>query len=168
MAISVVNHKYIKNHRPAGTVVYIGRPNPAYDYQRSPLANEWSHLKNSRAKHHVGSVEEAVECYRRWLLAEVKNTRSAAFLELERLAEIAEQADLELCCWCVGPTGEGACQGFVVKRAVEWRMRERRKAPTTPPAGPSPDESGSSGGAHEAAVRLVAAAARPAAHTHVS
>lgn len=168
MAISVVNHKHIKNRMPAGTVVYIGRPNAAYNYQRSPLANEWSHLNTSRAKHHVGSIEEAVECYRQWLLAEVKNARSAAFLELERLAEIAERGDLVLVCWCVGPTGEGACHGHVVKRAVEWRMRERKKISAPPPAKPSPDESGTPGGTHAVAAVLVAVAARPAARAHIS
>lgn len=127
MTISVVNHKHIRDYGPLGTIVYIDRPNRAYAYQRSPLANEWSHLKNSRAKYHAKSVEGAVECYRQWLLAEVKNKRSAAFLELERLAEIAERGDLMLCCWCVSPTGEGMCHGFVVKRAVEWRMRERER-----------------------------------------
>lgn len=168
--IRVVNQKHIRNRRPDGTAIYIGRPSAEYAYVRSPLANEWSHLQNSRARHHVESIEEAVRCYHRWLLEEVKDEGSAAFRELERLAEIAERGTLLLVCWCVNPAGVGECHGHVVKRAVEWRMRERRKrAAEPPPAEPSPDESGGTGGEPDIATLVVAAAsARPAPRAHIS
>jgi hypothetical protein len=139
MAILVVNQKHIRNAKPEGTICYVGRPHKEFNYQRSPLANEWSHLPNSRARHHVEKIEDAITCYHQWLLNEVKNTRSAAFRELERFAEIAEQGTLVIVCWCLDASGNGECHGLVIRRAVEWRMRERSKSKSQSPAAGSAD-----------------------------
>lgn len=165
--ITVVNQKHVRGKKLKGATAYIGRSHPEFGYRQSPLANQWSHLKSSRAQHHVKNVEDAITCYYRWLLEEVKNTQSAAFLELERLAELAEQGDLYLICWCLGPNDDGTaddgkCHGFVVKRGIEWRIRERKKALTPPPANTTPETSGNSGNASDVPISLLVAAASQA------
>ena len=165
--IIVINQKHARGKKLKGATAYIGRAHAEFGYRQSPLANQWSHLNSSRAQHHVGNIEDAINCYHRWLLEEVKNELSSAFLELERLAKLAEQGDLYLICWCLGPGDDGTashgkCHGFVVKRAIEWRIRERKKASQPPPTNTNPEASGNSGNAHSVPITLLVAAASQA------
>lgn len=98
-----------------------------------------------------------IERYRQWLLIEVRNPQSAAYRELVRLAELAEQGDLTIVCFCK-PL---ACHGDVVKRAIEWVMRERAKA-LAPPAkeDPSPEEPGGGDNNYAVPIALLAANAQ--------
>ena len=113
MAVRVVNQKHVR-----GTAVeaeYVGRWHPEFK-KESPLKNDWSHVEGSRAKYVVGTREEAVRCFRRWLWGEIKKGCGPAYEELLRLAEIEKRGELVLACWC-SPL---ACHGHVIARAIEW------------------------------------------------
>lgn len=113
MAVEVVNWKHARGKELA--VEYVGRWHPEFK-KESPLKNDWSHEGRSKARHKVGTREEAVECYRRWLRGEVRKASGPAYEELLRLAEIAKGGRLRLACWC----HPEACHAHVIARAVEW------------------------------------------------
>lgn len=117
--IVLVNWKAVRGQRLEGEAEYIGRWHPEFK-RESPLKNEWSHLPYSKAKHKVGTADEAVDCFYRWLLGEVKNPRSAAYRELERLARIAMRTRLVLCCWCE----PSPCHGVPIVRAIRWMITQ--------------------------------------------
>lgn len=85
---------------PAGAV-YIGRG--------SKWGNDWSHLKNTKAKYIVATRDEACECYRRDLLARVKDGR----VTLEELAELDGK---DLVCFCA----PARCHGHTLEKAAAW------------------------------------------------
>lgn len=117
--IVLVNWKSVRGQRLDGEVEYIGRYHPEFG-RESPLKNEWSHLAYARAKHKVETAREAVDCFYRWLLEEVKNPRSAAYRELERLARIAMRGRLFLACWCLPHD----CHGEIVVRSIRWMITQ--------------------------------------------
>ena len=119
MAITVLNAKHVRGRGVAGE--YIGRWHPEFK-KESPLRNEWSHVKGAKALHQVGSRDEAVACYRRWLWDVIKSARGPAYEELLRLAAAAKRGPLNLICWCAPES----CHGHVLASAIEYLNRDAR------------------------------------------
>ena len=104
MAVTVVK-KYSPGPAPGAIRVYIGRP--------SPLGNPFSHLDGTLAAWRVATREEAVAQYEGWLRHEYL-TNPVVHHALERIAQMAQEADVELECFCA-PL---ACHGDVLKRII--------------------------------------------------
>ena len=107
MSVVVVN---VRRERPAG-MVYIGRT--CAGLEGSVLGNPFKR----RAGQTPGST---LDDYRAWLRDEWKRA-GAVRRELERLADLAEQGNLVLGCWCK----PDPCHGDVVKEAIEGILRQR-------------------------------------------
>lgn len=84
--ITVVN----KHHGHVGE--YIGRG--------SPLGNQYSHMKGTKAKFHVASRELAISYYAQWLEDQVEEGNQPVLNELERLYQLSLQGPLNLQCTC--------------------------------------------------------------------
>lgn len=81
--------------------VYIGRP--------SRWGNPFTHKDGTRAEYVVGTRDEAVERYRAWLWAEIRDGR----IELSELAALRGKT---LGCWCA----PARCHGEILAAAAEW------------------------------------------------
>jgi hypothetical protein len=93
--------------------IYIGRANKSYNLPASILQNKFAIGKDS-------SREEVIEKYRKWLWDEVQK-RAEVFEELVRIArQVKAGESVQLVCWCKPLK----CHGDVVKRCVEWMIRE--------------------------------------------
>ena len=102
-------------HRPAvidgATYIYIGRTNITYGLPGSLLANP-ERLPRGCAEEFRAN---AIQRYKRRLW-KLMQSDTEVQRELLRLAAIARERDLYLCCWCAPE----ACHGDVVKAAIEW------------------------------------------------
>ena len=107
MSVVVVN---VRRGRPAG-MVYVGRE--CYDFRGSVLGNPFKR----QAGQAPGST---LDDYRTWLRDEYRK-KGAVRRELERLADLAEQGNLVLGCWCK----PAPCHGDVIREAVEGILRQR-------------------------------------------
>ena len=76
--------------------VYIGRP--------GKWGNPYSHKEGTKAAYKVNTVEEAIACYREYILAKP-----------ELLADLHELKDKTLGCWC----RPGPCHGDVLIELIE-------------------------------------------------
>lgn len=93
--------------------LYIGRANKSYSLSGSVLQNKFALGRD-------GTREEVIEKYRRWLWAEVQK-RGEVWQELVRIAQKVKAGEtVQLVCWCKPLK----CHGDVVKRCVEWMIRE--------------------------------------------
>lgn len=103
--------------RPTAKDVYIGRG--PFGWRGSILANQWTHMTGTQARHVVGSRAEAVACYRQWLKEQFKAGNVAV---IQAVYDIP--ADANLVCWCAPLE----CHGDVVKRAWEFLHGESQTA----------------------------------------
>jgi hypothetical protein len=93
--------------------VYIGRKTKTYKLPGSVLHNKFVIGKD-------GTREEVIEKYRKWLWIEVQK-HGEVFDELVRIASKVKNGEtVQLVCWCKPLS----CHGDVVKRCVEWMIRE--------------------------------------------
>ncbi len=106
--IEVVNIKTCSMKGKDGTHVYIGRTMPRRP--GSPLGNPFK----PRSYTDPEARQDCLDLYRDWL-AKQELSRSAAWYELQRLAEIAKTEDLYLVCWCAPME----CHGDVIKAEIE-------------------------------------------------
>jgi len=84
--------------------VYIGRP--------SKWGNLYSHKPETKyITLKAKSVEEAVNCYREWIL----DPNGGGYL----LKDLGELNNKVLGCWCKDKNGNGLCHGDVLKELVE-------------------------------------------------
>lgn len=91
--------------------IYIGRK--GYGLNGSVLANKFVIGKD-------GNREEVVEKYRRWLWIEF-NKKGKVYEELIRIANLVKKGEnVELVCWCKPLS----CHGDIVKKCVEWMIKE--------------------------------------------
>jgi hypothetical protein len=101
--------------------VYIGRGKDPYTDEWSEWSNKFSHRPSqARSVIVVGSVEEAVECHKRWIKDQIRSGR----LTLERLAALDGK---KLGCWCAK---SDPCHGHTLIAAAAWaaaELAERRK-----------------------------------------
>ena len=113
MGVVVVN---VRRERPAG-MVYIGRScaGLASSVLGNPHKVGW--CERCQCTHERGST---IPLYHEWLRAEYRKG-GAVRRELERLADLAEQGNLVLGCWCK----PAPCHGDVVREAVEGILRQR-------------------------------------------
>lgn len=109
MSVVVVN---VRQERPAG-MVYVARQ--CADFAGSVLGNPFKRQKGQAP----GST---LDNYRAWLRTEY-GKGGAVRQELERLADLAEQGNLVLGCWCK----PAPCHGDVIKEAVEGILRQRER-----------------------------------------
>lgn len=108
--INVVNRKHFKGHSE-----YIGRTMPGLP--GSPLGNRYK-----IQPHGPYSREDSVlTLYRKWLWKEMQDGKSAAYIELIRLTEIAKTQELTLSCWCAPEL----CHGTIVSNAIKFLMHTR-------------------------------------------
>jgi hypothetical protein len=85
--------------------VYIGRG--------SRWGNNWSHMTGTKAEHIVDSRDEAVECYRHWLWAEIRAERVG-------VSELAALYGKRLGCYCA----PHRCHGDVLASAAAWAKHQ--------------------------------------------
>jgi len=90
--------------------MYIGRG------RGSIWGNPYSHKQGTQAKFKVDTVEEAIECYRRWLWRQIKSGE----ITLEQLAALDGKV---LGCWCA----PGRCHGEVLVVASLWARQQLDK-----------------------------------------
>lgn len=81
--------------------VYIGRP--------SKWGNPFTHKRGTAADIVVGSRDEAVSRYRKWLMQQIAD----GHITLEELAALSGKT---LGCWC----HPKACHGDVLTEAAKW------------------------------------------------
>jgi hypothetical protein len=106
--IEVVNIKTYSMKGQSGTHVYIGRKMP--NRPGSLLGNPFKPKSYTDEQ----ARQECLALYRDWL-AKQELSRSEAWYELRRLAEIAKMDDLYLACWCAPQS----CHGDVLKAEIE-------------------------------------------------
>lgn len=104
--------------RCKGVGAYVGRP--------SALGNPFTHKQAVKARHPelvlVGSREEAVACYERWLRAELaKGNRRVREAMNSLWRRWREDGELVLVCWCAPK----ACHADVLKRVLEETLAKR-------------------------------------------
>jgi len=97
--------------------IYIGRANK--NLSRSPLANQY-------AIGFDGDRDQIIELYRRWLWYQInigEHNPNGALKELLAMARLVKAGNpVILTCYCK-PL---ACHGDVIKRAVDWLIRENK------------------------------------------
>lgn len=98
--------------------IYLGRPHP--------LGNPYTHKEGTTAPFVVGSRDEAVDLYEKWLLSQIKIGNQEVLMALSELKALALQNDIKLGCWCFPKR----CHCDVVKKYVELSLEQlkRRKA----------------------------------------
>lgn len=89
--------------------IYIGRRNPYYNLNKSPLANPFKIGRD-------GQGMEVIRKYRLWLWQQIKSENPAVLQELEMIKEESLKGDIDLVCWC----HPAPCHGEVVKSCIEW------------------------------------------------
>lgn len=93
--------------------IYIGRKNNYKGLEESVLGNIYKVGVD-------GNRDEVVEKYRVWLWNECKK-KGEVWLYLKELGKRVKQGEtVKLTCWCAPKN----CHGFVIKRCVEWMVRE--------------------------------------------
>lgn len=104
--INVVNHYHLSKQDFEGTE-YVGRG--------SPLGNPYSHRTGTKAQMVVPTVQDAIEAYRGWLMAQIRSGNQEVINELDRLAEIAmTKKRLNLRCYC----SPKPCHGQVIREVI--------------------------------------------------
>lgn len=76
-------------------------------------------LGNPFAMKSEADRDQVIAQYRAWLWHKVRG-RGPVFTELVRIRKLAETGEVRLLCWCAPK----ACHGDVIKRCVEWMIRE--------------------------------------------
>lgn len=116
----------IGNTRLGEQGFYIGRAMPSYGLERSLLANPYK-----KVKHFEDDNANALLMikYRKFLWSEIKKESEVCQL-LNQMADlIIANKHIKLICWCKSEDrGEkNKCHGDIVRNAVEWIIRERKK-----------------------------------------
>jgi len=95
----------VGNKKQGARGIYVGRP--------SPLGNPFAMQ---------GEVIRAavIRAYEDWLAEQLLDPRSAASIEIHRLAALARKQDICLVCWCAPK----ACHADIIKRTIEAINRE--------------------------------------------
>lgn len=83
----------------------------------SVLGNPYK-LDKAKA-HDEGERNKVLNNYKCWLWSEIKKQREV-WMELRRLARIAQTEDLHLLCWCAPQS----CHAEGIRAAIEWVLRE--------------------------------------------
>jgi len=110
--INVVNKRTFKGEHG----VYIGRG--------SVLGNPYTHKQGTKAEYVVGSVQEAVDSYERYLFDKVANKDRDTCNEMNRLYKYyKEHGELNLICYCKWK-GHEPCHGDVIKNMLESALRK--------------------------------------------
>ena len=110
--INVVNKRTFKGEHG----VYIGRG--------SVLGNPYTHKQGTKAEYVVGSVQEAVDSYERYLVGKVVTKDKDTCNEMNRLYKYyKEHGELNLICYCKWK-GHEPCHGDVVKNMLESALRK--------------------------------------------
>lgn len=91
--------------------VYVGRGNPYYNLDHSPLANPYSHKSGNKAIK-VSSAREAVDKYKKWLWAKMKARDPKVMGALNEI-----HAHSVLVCWC---DADAPCHAKVIRDAVGY------------------------------------------------
>lgn len=108
--IKVVNKHWCKEQG-----VYIGRP--------SVLGNPYSHLENTKAEYKVGSRDEAVQEFEKYLRDKINKDLDIT-REMKRLyRQLIDTGELTLVCWCA----PNSCHGDVIKRVLEEKLERENK-----------------------------------------
>ena len=90
----------VGNKKQGARGIYVGRP--------SPLGNPFPlHREAERAA--------VIRDYEEWLAEQLLDARSAASIEIHRLAALARKQDICLVCFCAPK----ACHADIIKRTIE-------------------------------------------------
>lgn len=95
----------VHTHKTAGLdpnqVIYLGR---GAKNKFPILANDWSHLPKSMARHKVETVEEAVSCFQQDLVQKLKSGSKIHQVQMRGLynltVSLANNGDVYYACWC--------------------------------------------------------------------
>lgn len=97
----------VVNQRKTTEGEYIGRP--------SPLGNPFGWQEDHPDATRVSNREEAIACYREWLMSHIRTRTPRIVNELERLGAIAlRDGRLTLRCWC----SPKPCHGDVLRKIL--------------------------------------------------
>lgn len=103
--------KVMNKHNYSGDGIEICRP--------SVFGNDWSHLKNSRAKYHVKTRREAIDRWEEWFDEQPED--SPVKQEFRKLVEkYKREGELTLICFCVPLE----CHGHVLARKIDEVVRQ--------------------------------------------
>lgn len=92
-------------------------PGEWIDRKHSPLGNPYSHLAGTTAKYKVATRDEAVDCYRPWLIARLAE-KGPEWREFKRLVDkYVAEGTLTLVCWC----NPSRCHGEVLREFILLR-----------------------------------------------
>jgi hypothetical protein len=92
-------------HTYHGPGIYVGRAMPHMNLAGSVLGNK---CKGKTRQQRIAN-------YRIWLWQQIK-LGNEVYAELQRIAALAKQGDINLICWCT----PNPCHIDVIIRAVEW------------------------------------------------
>lgn len=107
--ITVVNVRRRHPSEMPETFVYVGRQNG--NWRASPLGNPYR-------PENFSVPDGAIFAYRRWLWKRIQDRNSVQFQELQRLAALVREGDLQLGCWCA----PYMCHATIIKDAIEWLL----------------------------------------------
>lgn len=111
----------VHQRRFSGPAEYIGRNMPGLT--GSPLGNPFK-VKPFGPYERDKSV---LIHYRRWLWEQMQNKKGTVYLELLRLASLAQKGPLNLSCWCAPER----CHGEVVRDAIKFINKQAAGIPKT-------------------------------------
>ena len=106
--IEIVNKKTYKGH----DAVYVGRG--------SPLGNPYSHKPGTMANFQVGSRDEAIAKYKRWLCYQITQSGFPRMLFFDLVKFYKDFGKLKLMCWCTPK----ACHAEVIAEMVKEYARQ--------------------------------------------
>lgn len=104
MSIYRINVVHIKKVSPlSGNTIYLGRGQANKKFNL--LANSYSHLEKSLAKYKVGTVEEAIICFDRDLVKNLKDDKPGYRYQMRELVELTKAlivayGEVNYACWC--------------------------------------------------------------------
>lgn len=101
---------------------YIGRAfkKDFASHEGSPLGNPWPISKETTQTEKIQILTK----YRAWLWQQLQ-LKSTAHNEICRLRDLVIRSiDIRLLCWCKNLQGQGDCHGDIVKKAIEWMIKE--------------------------------------------
>lgn len=122
--LRVVNKRY-HVAEPGQADIYIGRG--------SPLGNPATSIKDRATQAAVvcETAEESVAWYARWLEEKIAARDPAVCKALNHIWLTARVKDVNLVCYCVQPTKDKPCHGFIIKERIE-RHLPHEPSPTSP------------------------------------
>jgi hypothetical protein len=106
---------WVQDYPEECAYIYVGRMHPRFKGYRGLWGNPWSHLSLSRGPFKAETVEEAVDCYRRWLAGDPEFRHVFPERRAEILRRLPELRGKRLACW----RHDGPCHAQVLAEMAD-------------------------------------------------